>query len=63
MKKTLKQTIIVFIVLSLITSTQALAQDVVEEENQEVLETQANEAEIAQRRLRLHQKWLKRKLK
>lgn len=49
MKKTLKQTIIVFIVLSLITSTQALAQDVVEEENQEVLETQAKEAEIAQR--------------
>jgi len=50
MKKTLNQTIIVFIVLSLITSTQALAQDVVEEENQEVLETQANEAEIAQRK-------------
>jgi hypothetical protein len=50
MKKTLNQTIIVFIVLSLITSTQSLAQDVVEEENQEVLETQAKEADLAQRK-------------
>lgn len=50
MKKTLNQTIIVFIILSLIASTQALAQDVVEEENQEVLETQAKEADIEQRK-------------
>ena len=50
MKKTLKQTIIMFITLCLMTVGQVLAQDVVEEENQEVLEAQANEAEIAQRK-------------
>jgi hypothetical protein len=49
MKKTFNRTIIVFIVLSLLTATQSLAQDVVEEESQEVLETQANEADLAQR--------------
>ncbi len=50
MKKTLKRTIILFIVLNLITAAQVLAQDVVEEEKQEVLETQAKEVEIEQRR-------------
>ncbi len=49
MKKTCIQTIIVLIVLSLMTSTQALAQDVVEEENQKVLEAQKKEADIARR--------------
>ena len=48
MKKALTRTIIVLIVLSLMTAGQALAQDVVEEENQEVLDTQAQEEEIAQ---------------
>jgi len=49
MKKALTRTIIVSIVLSLMTAGQALAQDVVEEENQEVLGTQAQEEKIAQR--------------
>ena len=49
MKKALTRTIIVLIVLSLMTAGQALAQDVVEEENQEVLEAQKKEADIAQR--------------
>ena len=56
MKKTLKQTIIVFIVLSLMTAGQTLAQDVVEEENQEVLEAQTNEEAIAQRKADLAQR-------
>lgn len=50
MKKTVNQTIIVFLVLSLITATQALAQDVIEQENQEVLDTQSKEADIAQKK-------------
>lgn len=49
MKKAFTRTIIVFIVLNLITAGQALAQDVVEEENQEVLDTQAKEEANAQR--------------
>jgi hypothetical protein len=61
MKKTLKQAIIVFIVLSLITSTQALAQDVVEEENQEVLETQAKEVDLAQRKAEIAAKAAEKK--
>ena len=61
MKKTFNQTIIVFIVLSLITSTQALAQDVVEEENQEVLDTQLKEADIEQRRAEIAAKAAEKK--
>ena len=49
MKKAFIRTIIVLIVLSLMTAGQALAQEVVEEENQQVQETQANEGANVQR--------------
>ncbi|MHC4728195.1 MAG: hypothetical protein ACYS17_13320, partial [Planctomycetota bacterium] len=50
MKKSITRTMIVLIVLNLITAGQALAQDIVEEENQEVLEVQTNEEAIAQKK-------------
>jgi hypothetical protein len=49
MKKAISRTIIVLIIVNLITAGLALAQDVIEEENQEVLEKQAQEAEVAQK--------------
>jgi hypothetical protein len=63
MKKTLKQTIILFIVLNLMTAAQVLAQDVVEEENQEVPETQAKEADLAQREAEIAAKTAKQEAK
>ncbi|NQT02554.1 MAG: hypothetical protein HQ580_11060 [Planctomycetes bacterium] len=50
MKKAINRTIIVLIVINLITAGFTLAQDVIEEENQEVLEKQMQEADLAQRK-------------
>ena len=50
MKKTITRTIIVFVIVNLITAGFAIGQDVIQEENQEVLEKQTQEAEIAQRK-------------
>ncbi|MHC4585597.1 MAG: hypothetical protein ACYS3N_13780 [Planctomycetota bacterium] len=50
MKKAITRTIIVLIIVNLITAGFTLAQDVIEEESQEVLDTQAQEAEVAQRK-------------
>ncbi len=60
MKKTFNQTIIVFIVLSLIMAGFTPAQDVVEEESQEVLETKKKEANIEQRKAEIAAKVAKR---
>jgi hypothetical protein len=49
MKKAITQTIIVFIVINLITSGFALAQDVIEEDGQEISEAQVKEAEAVQK--------------
>ena len=51
MKKAITRTIIVLIIVNLITAGFTLAQDVIEEENQDVLEKQTQEAEIAQRKV------------
>ncbi len=62
MKKTFTRTIIVLIVLSLMTAGQTLAQDVVEEENQEVLEAQKKElADFAQKTAEIAAESAKRK--
>ena len=50
MKKAITRTIIVLMVINLITAGFALAQDVIEEENQEALDTQTQEADNAQRK-------------
>ena len=64
MKKTFTQTIIVLMILSLITSSQALTQDIVEEENQDVTEAQAKkEADIAQREAEIAAKTAKQEAK
>ncbi len=49
MKKTFTRTIIICIVFNLITVGFTLAQDIIEEENQEILKTQAKEESIAKR--------------
>jgi len=49
MKKALTRTIIVLIIVNLITAGFTLAQDVIEEENQQVLEAQKKEADVTQR--------------
>jgi hypothetical protein len=58
MKKIVIRTIILFIVLNLITAGQVLAKDVVEEENQDILDldTQTQEADVAQREAELAEK-------
>ena len=64
MKKTFTQTIIVLMILSLITSSQALTQDIVEEENQDVTEAQVKkEADIAQREAEIAAKTAKQEAK
>ncbi len=50
MKKAITRTIIVLIIVNLITAGFTLAQDVIEEESQDVIETQTQEADIAQRK-------------
>ncbi len=49
MKKALTRTIIVLIIVNLITAGFTLAQDVIEEEKQDVLDTQKQEADIVRR--------------
>ena len=60
MNKTFTRTIIVLIIVSLITAGFALAQDVIEEENQDVLDKQTQEAEVAQREAEFAEKMSQR---
>ena len=60
MKKLITQTIIVLIIVNLITAGFTLAQDVIEEDNQEVLDTQTQEEEIAQREAEIAEKMAER---
>jgi hypothetical protein len=50
MKKAISRTIIILMVINLITAGFTLAQDVIEEEIQEILDKQAQEAEVVQRK-------------
>ena len=56
MKKAITRTIIVLMIVNLITAGFTLAQDVIQEENQEVLETQTQESDAAQREAELAEK-------
>ncbi|MCP4607991.1 MAG: hypothetical protein GY845_04680 [Planctomycetes bacterium] len=49
MKKAITRTIIVFVIVNLITAGFAIGQDVIQKENQEVLEKQTQEADVAQK--------------
>ena len=60
MKKTFTRKIIVLIIVNLITAGFALAQDVIEEENQDVLDKQTQETEVAQREAEFAEKMSQR---
>jgi len=63
MKKLINRTIIVLIMANLITAGFTLAQDIIEEDSQEALETQTQEADVAQREAEIAEKKAERQAK